>query len=1049
MASSAELGFHLQPLLEELGQDKLSKFKSLLRDHSLKEELQHLLQTEVEEASRKQLLTARCPSYWVEMVTIQVSDEMNRMDLSERAKDELRETALKSLQENKPPSLELAQIQEEDVTNLQETKEDLEGEKPGKQDKYRNILKKKFCQHWKNFWPRLSEDVCIVTQRYETLIPFCNPKMPAGPFPHTVVLHGPAGVGKTTLAKKLMLDWTQDNLAETFNFAFYLSCKELNHRRTCTFAELISANWPHVQEDIPAILAQAQKVLLILDGFDELKVPSGALIHDICGDWKKQKPVPVLLGSLLKRKMLPKATLLITTRPGALRELRLLTEQPLFIEMEGFLEEDRKAYFLKHFEEESQALRAFDLMKNNAALFQLGSAPSVCWMVCTCLRQQMERGEDPAATCRTTTALFLRFLCSCFPPLHSGGPRRGLQAPLKPLCLLAAEGVWMRSSVFDGEDLRRLGVDPSALCPFLDGNILQKSEDGEACYSFIHLSVQQFLAAMFYVLELEEQEEEGLGRHQWHVGNVGKVLSKEERLKNPSLTHVGYFLFGLCNERRAMELETTFGCLVSTEIKRELLKYTLMPHGKKSFSVMDTKEVLSCLYESQEEQLVKDAMAHVKEMSLHLKNETDVVHSSFCLKHCGNLQKLSLQVEEGIFLDNDTALESGTQVERSQNEQHMLPLWMDLCSVFDSSRSLLFLDISQSFLSTSSVRILCEKIASAASSLQKVVLKNISPADTYRNFCMAFGGHKTLTHLTLQGNDQNDMLPPLCEVLRNPKCNLQYLRLVSCSATTQQWADLSCCLKTNQSLTCLNLTANEFLDEGAKLLYMTLRYPTCFLQRLSLENCQLTEAYCKDLSSALIVNQRLTHLCLAKNALGDRGVKLLCEGLTYPECQLQTLVLWCCNITSDGCIHLSTLLQQNSSLTHLDLGLNHIGIIGLKFLCEALKKPLCKLRCLWLWGCAITPFSCAELSSALRSNQNLITLDLGQNSLGSSGVNMLCDALKLQSCPLQTLRLKIDESDAQIQKLLREMKESNPQLTIESDHRDPKDNRPSSHDFIF
>ena len=57
-----------------------------------------------------------------------------------------------------------------------------------------------------------------------------------------------------------------------------------------------------------------------------------------------------------------------------------------------------------------------------------------------------------------------------------------------------------------------------------------------------------------------------------------------------------------------------------------------------------------------------------------------------------------------------------------------------------------------------------------------------------------------------------------------------------------------------------------------------------------------------------------------------------------------------------------------------------------------------------LWGCAITPFYCAELSSALRSNQNLITLDLGQNSLGSSGVNMLCDALKLQICPLQTLR---------------------------------------------
>lgn len=57
-----------------------------------------------------------------------------------------------------------------------------------------------------------------------------------------------------------------------------------------------------------------------------------------------------------------------------------------------------------------------------------------------------------------------------------------------------------------------------------------------------------------------------------------------------------------------------------------------------------------------------------------------------------------------------------------------------------------------------------------------------------------------------------------------------------------------------------------------------------------LENCHLTAAYCKELSSTLMVNQRLTHLCLAKNDLGDYGVRLLCEGLSYPECRLQTLV---------------------------------------------------------------------------------------------------------------------------------------------------------------
>ncbi|KAB1273666.1 NACHT protein; LRR and PYD domains-containing protein 2 [Camelus dromedarius] len=601
-----------------------------------------------------------------------------------------------------------------------------------------------------------------------------------------------------------------------------------------------------------------------------------------------------------------------------------------------------------------------------------------------------------------------------------------------------------------------LGGGEAALRPLLDRNGLQESQDHGGCCSFVRLSVQQLPAAAFCALEAEdeeeeeEEEEEDESSPSWDIGDVQQLLSGEERLKSPALTQVGCFLFGLPGEKGAKALETVFGCQVSTEVKRELLKCRSVSDGNKACSsTADTKEVLYCLYESQDERLVKDAVAQVKEISIHLTSTSEMMQSSFCLKRCQNLEKVSLQVDKGIFLENDTALKPDTQVERSLNDQHILPFWVDLCSVFDSNRNLTFLDISQSFLSTSSVRVLCEKIASAAPSLQKVILKNLSPADAYRNICLALGGLETLTHLTLQGNDQDDLLPPLCEVLRHPKCNLQYLRLASCPATTERWADLSSCLRISQSLTCLNLTANELPGEAAKGLCRTLSHPKCFLQRLSLENCHLTEANCKELSSALIVSQRLTHLCLAKNALGDRGVKLLCEGLSYPECQLQTLVLWCCSITSGGCFHLSKLLQQNSQLTHLDLGLNHIGITGLKFLCESLKKPLCNLRCLWLWGCAISPFCCADLSSALQRNRNLITLDLGQNFLGYSGIKMLCDALKLQSCPLRTVRLKIDESVFRIRKLLEEIKESNPQLTIESDHQGPKHSRPSSRDFIF
>ncbi|XP_008524151.1 NACHT, LRR and PYD domains-containing protein 2 isoform X1 [Equus przewalskii] len=849
--------------------------------------------------------------------------------------------------------------------------------------------------------------------------------------PLTVVLHGPAGVGKTTLAKKWMVDWTQDNHAKTFNSTFYLSCKELNHKGECSFADLLSKNWPDLQDAVPEILTQAQKILFIIDGFEELRVPSEALIHDMCCDWQKQKPVPVLLGSLLKRKMLPKATLLITTRPGALRELGLLVEQPFFIEIEGFLELDRKAYFLKHFEEEAQALRAFDLMKSNAALFHLGSAPAVCWIVCTCMKLQMEKGEDPAPTCQTITSLFLHFLCSQFtsPPGSCPGPF--LQVPVTALCLLAAEGIWTQTSMFDGEDLERLGVKESDFHPFLDKNILQKGKDCEGCYSFIHLSVQQFLAALFYVLEREEEEDGDSCR--WDIGGVQKLLSKEERLKNPSLTHVGYFLFGLLNEKRAGELETTFGCQVSRKVKQELLEFRVKSNkNKRLSSVTDMKEVLYCLYESQEEQLVKNAMSYVKEISIHLTNTFEMMQSSFCLKHCENLQKISLQVEKGIFLENDTESELDAQVERSQCDHRSLPLWTDLCSVFSSNKNLSFLDVSQSFLSHSSVRILCEQITRVTCHLQKVVIKNISPSDAYRDLCLAFIGKKTLTHLILEGDVHTDkmLLLLLCEMLKHSRCNLQYLRLGSCCDAAQKWDDSSLALGINQSLRCLDLTASELLDEGVKLLCTTLRHPKCFLQKLSLENCHLTEACCKELSSTLIVNQRLTYLCLANNKLGDGGVKLLCEGLSYPECQLQTLVLWHCNITRRGCKLISKLLQGDSSLTNLDLGLNPIAT-GLWFLCEALKKPNCNLKYLGLWGCSITPSCCQGLASALISNQRLETLDLGQNVLGKNGIMMLFEALKQNDGPLKTLRLKVDESSVEVQKLLKDVKDSNPKLTIE------------------
>uniref|UniRef100_A0A2K6V4R2 Uncharacterized protein n=1 Tax=Saimiri boliviensis boliviensis TaxID=39432 RepID=A0A2K6V4R2_SAIBB len=64
IASSAQLDFNLQGLLEQLSQGELSKFESLIRTISL-------------ERNKAEIFTSHCHSYWAGKAAIRVSEKMN------------------------------------------------------------------------------------------------------------------------------------------------------------------------------------------------------------------------------------------------------------------------------------------------------------------------------------------------------------------------------------------------------------------------------------------------------------------------------------------------------------------------------------------------------------------------------------------------------------------------------------------------------------------------------------------------------------------------------------------------------------------------------------------------------------------------------------------------------------------------------------------------------------------------------------------------------------------------------------------------------------
>uniref|UniRef100_A0A670HR23 Uncharacterized protein n=1 Tax=Podarcis muralis TaxID=64176 RepID=A0A670HR23_PODMU len=330
----------------------------------------------------------------------------------------------------------------------------------------------------------------------------------------------------------------------------------------------------------------------------------------------------------------------------------------------------------------------------------------------------------------------------------------------------------------------------------------------------------------------------------------------------------------------------------------------------------------------------------------------------------------------------------------------------DLSTVLSTSQKLVELDLQAAILKESGVRLLCEGLLHPNCMLEKLGLKDCGLTSiSSRDLSTVLSTSQKLTELELGWNpllgDQGVQL--LCEGLKHPNCKLQSLGLDSCNLSAASCQDLIPVLSTSRTLMKLNLECNKVGDAGVKLLSEGLRHPNCVLQTLLLDTNELSPACCGDFSSILSTSQTLTELALEYNGLEDAGVRLLCEGLKQPSCKLQKLRLARCNITAASCEDLSSALAVRQTLTELVVECNELRDPGVKLLCRGLKHPHCKLQLLNLYNCDLTAACCADLASALSSNQTLTELFLGGNQLGDSGVQLLCEGLKHPKCMLQKL----------------------------------------------
>ncbi|XP_049319145.1 ribonuclease inhibitor-like isoform X2 [Astyanax mexicanus] len=305
------------------------------------------------------------------------------------------------------------------------------------------------------------------------------------------------------------------------------------------------------------------------------------------------------------------------------------------------------------------------------------------------------------------------------------------------------------------------------------------------------------------------------------------------------------------------------------------------------------------------------------------------------------------------------------------------------------------LHLSKNKLQDSGVKNLCDGLKDKKSKLQ---ILRLEKCDLTEGSCAGLASvltsENSLIELNLSKNRLRDGVESLCDGLKDNNCKLQILRLEECGLNEGSCAGLASVLTSENSLIELNLSKNWLRDLGVERLCEGLKHNNCKLQILRLEECALTEGSCKHLATVLqSVNSKLIELNLSKNWPQYSGVNKLCDGLKDEKCKLEKLRLEECDLTGRSCKDLAEVLKSgNSKLKELHLSINpNVEDSGVEKLCVGLKNEHCKLEILRLAGCSIKNEGFADLASALKENPSspLKELDLSGNEIKESELKLL------------------------------------------------------------
>ena len=711
-------------------------------------------------------------------------------------------------------------------------------------------------------------------------------QMPDKSWPKCILVEGAPGVGKSTFASKLCRKWAKKRLLQQYQLVLLLKFQDKSVRAAMNISDLFRYHDPQIQQ---AAVTEIQDtcgkgVLLLFEGYDELpeelRIESSVFLNVITG------------------RELPEATILITSRPWASEFLHRKYKRHIsqHIEILGFTKDNIQSYLESTIPNDPSLLA--DLKKYISCYPHINSMMYIPLNSAIVVEVYRNSRKNKTLVPKTMTELYaslvrtllLRYLLDH--PVH--GKKRWRvrsfsdlpQDVYQQLCELgriAYEGILHDQQVIFPdlpEDFETLGLMQCAPELYVD-------EGTAVSYNFLHLTVQEYLAAFHLSQQPVEKQFEHFSEYQ---------ENKRQYEYHHEQHHFHMVLQFLCGLKM-------FNGYPSEVLNTLCVKKS----GVDSASVINevTFDTLHWLFEAHDSKAIAKVLGSSDiQLSRQFRTVTpfDCFVLGYCVSHSNCTWKIDLKDchigDEGMEMFMQGAVEEETHCTGGLSE----------------------MDLSENDITTDGAVKLCRHY-------NKLHSESCAPT-----------AHLIphMPHLkTLYLSDNPNIGRGGAVSLITSLTAIEVLWLDKTGIGVEDCRALSKLLSSSKSLKDLNTANNDLASGAVELIISGLRHNTT-LERLYMHDSLFSNFQTNiSLASVLRTNRTLVYLNLRQCNIDSKGAWQIANALSANN-TLQTLILQNNPIGVEGATAFAEMLLKNKSLKKLDLRDDSIGEEGTQKLIDSL-----------------------------------------------------------------------------------------------------------------